>query len=106
MPVLESGRASAHHDGGDPRRGLDLRALLAVPQPGTHVYCCGPAGLMEAVAAASAGWPDGAVHFERFQPPGEVLPAQDAAFSVRLGRSGRVIPVAPGRLGDHLVLDL
>ena len=96
-PLLASGRASAHHDGGDPGRGLDLRALLAVPQPGTHVYCCGPAGMMEAVAAASAGWPAGTVHFERFQPPGEVLPAQGAPFSVRLSRSGRVIPVAPGQ---------
>ncbi len=96
-PLLASGQASVHHDGGDPGRGLDLRTLLAVPQPGTHVYCCGPAGMMEAVAAASAGWPEGTVHFERFQPPGDVLPTLGVPFFVRLARSGREIPVAPGQ---------
>ena len=29
-----------------------LRALLAAQSAGTHVYCCGPAGLMSAVKAA------------------------------------------------------
>ncbi len=97
QPLLASGRASAHYDGGDPGRGLDFRTLLAVPQPGTNVYCCGPAGMMAAIAAASASWPPGTVHFERFQPPAEVLPAREAPFIVRLSRSGRVIPVAPGQ---------
>ncbi len=96
-PLLASGQASTYYGGGDPRGGLDLRALLAVSQPGTHVYCCGPIGMMEAVAAAAAGWPAETVHFERFQPPGEVLPAQEAPFSVRLSRSDRMIPVAPGQ---------
>ena len=97
QPLLASGRASAHHDGGDPGRGLDFRAVLAVPQLGTHVYCCGPAGMMAAVTAVSADWPAGTVHFERFQPPAEILPARVAPFSVRLSRSDRVIPVAPGQ---------
>lgn len=52
---------------------------------------------MEGVAAASAGWPAGTVHFEHFQPSSEALPVREAPFSVRLGRSDRVVPVAPGQ---------
>ena len=37
-------------------------ALLAQPKPGTHLYCCGPAGFMKACAEASCHWPAGSVH--------------------------------------------
>ena len=48
---------------------LDLRALLAAPAPGTHLYLCGPAGFMQAALAAAAHWPEDAVHLEYFAPP-------------------------------------
>ena len=35
-------RLKTHFDGGDPSRGLDLKALLAQRPPGAHVYVCGP----------------------------------------------------------------
>jgi len=41
---------------------------------GTHLYCCGPAGMMAAAAAASAHWPAGTVHFEFFTGPNAVAP--------------------------------
>jgi len=28
---------------------LDIAALLATPQPGTHLYVCGPKGFIDAV---------------------------------------------------------
>ena len=35
--------------------------------PGSaHVYCCGPRGLMDAVADMSGHWPSGSIHFESF----------------------------------------
>ena len=43
--LAAQGRVRFHHDGGDPRRGLDIAAALREPQPGTHLYYCGPAGL-------------------------------------------------------------
>ena len=55
-----------HHDGGDPSKGLDVDTLLAEVEEGTHVYCCGPIGLMHAVTDASDHWPVGTVHFEFF----------------------------------------
>jgi vanillate O-demethylase ferredoxin subunit len=79
-----------HHDGGDPRRGLDVRGLLERQGSGTHLYCCGPKGLMDAVRAASAGWAPERVHFESFAASAE---AGDAAFEVELASTGEVIPV-------------
>ena len=63
------GKVVFHYDGGDPTKGLDIAALLAEPQEGTHLYCCGPRGMMEAAIAASAHWPAGSVHYEYFPAP-------------------------------------
>ncbi len=93
------GKVVFHYDGGDPSKGLDIAALLAEPQPGTHLYCCGPRGMMEAAAAASAHWPAGAVHYEYFSGPGAAPPARfedDRPFRVRLARSGAEYEVPPG----------
>jgi len=75
LAVLEAlGRVQFHHDGGDPTNGLDIAAALRESPPGTHLYCCGPAGMMAAIAAASDHWPPGTVHFEFFAGPDAVAP--------------------------------
>ena len=63
-----AGHVTLHHDGVDPARGLDVKALLATRTGGTRLYCCGPAGLMRAVREASLlhQWPREKVHFEAF----------------------------------------
>lgn len=67
----------------------DLDALLAGVAPGTAVYCCGPEGLMEAVAERV---PTGAaLHLERFAPRAPA--AGNTAFEVELRRSGRTVSV-------------
>ena len=71
-PLAAQGRLSFHHDGGDPSRGLDLVNLLRERAPGTHLYYCGPAGLMAAAASAAAHWPAGTVHCEHFKGPNAV----------------------------------
>jgi ferredoxin-NADP reductase len=93
------GRVHFHYDGGDPQRGLDIAALLKAPEPGTHLYYCGPAGMMQAAAAAAAHWPPGTVHCEYFQGPGAAPPArlaEDRPFRVRLRKSGGEYEVAAG----------
>ena len=72
--LAAQGRVQFHHDGGNPANGLDIAATLGEPQPGTHLYCCGPAGMMAAAAKASAHWPAGTVHFEFFAGPNAVAP--------------------------------
>lgn len=72
--LAAQGRVQFHHDGGDPVNGLDVAATLRECRPGTHLYYCGPAGMMAAAAAASAHWPAGTVHFEFFAGPNAVVP--------------------------------
>jgi len=50
-----------------PRR-LDIAVALSEVAPSTHVYCCGPARLMNAVREATAHWPEAQIHFEAFKP--------------------------------------
>jgi vanillate O-demethylase ferredoxin subunit len=97
--LAATGRALFHYDGGDPAKGLDIRALLREQPAGTHLYYCGPAGMMEAAAAASAHWPAGSVHCEYFSGPGAAPPARledDRPFRVRLAKSGCEYDVAAG----------
>jgi ferredoxin-NADP reductase len=85
------GRVSFHYDGGDPAKGLDVAALLKEPPPGTHLYYCGPVGLMDAVARAATHWPPRTVHCEYFKGPAAAIPemiGEDLPFRVRLARRG------------------
>ncbi|MGV9628304.1 PDR/VanB family oxidoreductase [Streptomyces sp. NPDC003487] len=63
----------------------DLDAWLGELPGGAAVYCCGPEGLMAAVAERVPR-----VHMERFTPRA----ATGGAFEVELRRSGRVVTVS------------
>ncbi|MBT2441473.1 oxidoreductase [Streptomyces sp. ISL-36] len=67
---------------------VELGFLSGVPEE-TAVYCCGPDGLMDAVAAAM---PEGrSPYLERFSP---AATAGGGPFEVELRRSGRTLTVA------------
>ena len=80
-----------HHDEGDINNALDLWPIFEAPGK-EHVYCCGPRGLMDAVADMSGHWPSGTVHFESFGVDASVY-AANTPFTVRLNRSGQTVPV-------------
>jgi ferredoxin-NADP reductase len=71
------------------RGRMDLDQLLGSVAPGTAVYCCGPATMLDAVEKHSCS-----VHVERF-----AAAANDAGeqFEVELASTGRVITVPAGR---------
>ncbi|RRQ27404.1 oxidoreductase [Rhodococcus sp. Eu-32] len=96
-----SGSTSATIHADDEQGGLpDLPALLGGLGAGAVVYCCGPAPLLDAVAAAMP--PGATLRTERFSAPEIVVPdGGDTAFDVVLDRTGGRIPVAP----DQSVLD-
>jgi ferredoxin len=73
---------------------LDLATILARPAGGTLVYCCGPAGLIDAVEERCRAWPAGALHVERFT---NVVTASqdDTEFEVELRGSGVTVAVPP-----------
>jgi len=87
-------RVRFHFDDGDAAQKLDIARLVATPQPGVHLYVCGPKGFMDAVLAAAraAGWPPAQIHYEFFNA--ELLPTgNEGAFEVKLASSGRVVAV-------------
>lgn len=89
-------RVALHHDGGDPAGAFDFWPLLERPVAGTHVYCCGPRALMDAVRDMSGHWPGGSIHFESFGVD-SALRRHDRAFAVTLARSGAHLDVGAGQ---------
>lgn len=85
-------RLQLHHDQGDLTQALDLWPIFETPG-NAQVYCCGPRGLMDAVADMSGHWPSSAIHFESFGA-GASQNAANAPFTVRLHRSGTTVAVA------------
>ncbi len=97
--LAAAGRVRFHHDNGDPARGLDIAATLRDPWPGTHLYYCGPAGMMAAAAAAAADWPEGTAHCEYFTGPAARPPvplAEDRPFRIRLAKDGGEYQIPAG----------
>jgi ferredoxin-NADP reductase len=85
---------------------LDLDAIFATLDDETHVYCCGPEGLLGAVLGrAEALGRSHQVHFERFgaapKAPDAESPAPSGSFEVHLERTGETVQVAP----DQSVLE-
>ena len=83
----------------------DLKAWLNPASAGAHVYCCGPSGLMDAVAAACAvaGVTRDATHFERFSAltPPKIAEQAAGTFTAVLRRTGKRIAVR----ADQSLLD-
>jgi vanillate monooxygenase ferredoxin subunit len=87
-------RVHFHFDDGAADQKLHIDKLLAAQAAGTHLYVCGPQGLMDAALAAAraGGWDAPRLHYEFFGA--DVAPrADDGAFDVQLASSGRVIRV-------------
>jgi len=86
----EGGRLRLYCD--SERQSIDFDGLLSNQPLGTHVYVCGPAGLIDRVitTAKAWGWSDSHVHWEQFSAP----PVGDA-FDVFLARTKRTVHVAP-----------
>ena len=71
---------------------MDIESLLSQQPLGTHVYVCGPHGMVADVQrfAAALGWPGATVHSEEFKSPDPGQP-----FTVYLSQSGRQVDVGP-----------
>jgi ferredoxin-NADP reductase len=84
-------RVHIYHD--DKKQVIDLENLLDGQPLGTHLYVCGPKGMIKWVrgTAEGLGWPREAVHDEEFLAPPSGKP-----FEVKLAVSNKVIQV-----GEH-----
>lgn len=73
-------------------QALDTATLLSRQPLGTHVYVCGPGGMVDAVlnTASRLGWSEAHVHHEEF-----LAPPVGEPFAIRLKHSARVVEVGP-----------
>ncbi|MFT3987814.1 PDR/VanB family oxidoreductase [Aestuariivirga sp.] len=71
---------------------IPAEEILANQPLGTHLYVCGPAGMINGVLgkARELGWPSQNLHSEEF-----LAPPPGMKFRANLRRSGKVIEVAP-----------
>lgn len=72
---------------------LDVAQRLAIPQPDTAVYCCGPERLMTAVEEATTAWPPDSIHFEWFTPRSRPADEVSDSFEVVCQQSGLTVTV-------------
>jgi len=88
----EGERVHVYYDSED--QAIDFAGLLSEQPLGTHVYVCGPAGLIKRVVdtAHAYGWPDSHIHWEQFSAP----PVGDA-FDVFLSRTNITVHVPHDR---------
>lgn len=82
---------------------LDLARWLDTPDPGTKVYCCGPAPLLAAVEQACAAWPPYSLRTERFNAAALREPVHQTAFELELRRTGRTVTVMPDTSVLHAI---
>lgn len=75
------------------KQAIDLEQLLNGQPLGTHIYICGPKGMINWVRgkAVELGWPREAVHYEEFLAPQSGKP-----FEVKLAVSNKIVQV-----GEH-----
>ncbi len=73
---------------------LDVARLVRAAADEAHLYCCGPAPMLEAFTAAAQSRPAAQVHLEHFS---SATPAVEGDFIVELARSKLRVPVAPGQ---------
>ncbi len=88
-------------DSGDER--MPLPSIVAAAPPDAHLYCCGPARMIDAFLDACAGRPATQVHTERFAAGNAA--ATEGGFEVVLQRSGRRFAVPAGKTILDTLLD-
>src|SRR3546814_6801045 len=77
---------------------LDVNAMLASPNPDTHLYACGPSGFLDFIlgAANQFGWSSSCVHREYFAAV-PTTSAEDQGFEVELASSGQAFLIPPDK---------
>jgi vanillate O-demethylase ferredoxin subunit len=89
-----AGRTRFHFDSADAAQKLDLAADLGTPQPGTHLYICGPTGFIDYLVqgAKNLGWKSDQIHLEYFGAAPQDTSA-DGSFEVKIASTGQTYAI-------------
>ncbi|MGB3386771.1 MAG: 2Fe-2S iron-sulfur cluster-binding protein, partial [Pseudaminobacter sp.] len=95
------------HESRKPGGRLDIATTLAEAPAGTHVYCCGPQRLMDAVTvgARDAGFADEAIHVERFEGVPADQRKRGEPFRIEIKSTGQVLDVPENKSALDVLRD-
>ncbi|WP_398476370.1 PDR/VanB family oxidoreductase [Tardiphaga sp.] len=96
LAATSGGRVDLLFDDEPRDAGAGIFGPVSSMAAGTHVYCCGPAGMLGAFREACAHLPEAHVHFEYFAPPASSDDSPIGGFTVRLVQSALEIEVPVG----------
>lgn len=87
-----------HFDAGTEEQKLNLASLIASPEPGTHLYVCGPPGFIDYVVntAKGLGWASEQVHLEYFGAAPQDTTG-DGEFEVQVASTGKLYTIPADR---------
>ncbi|MBS0407344.1 MAG: oxidoreductase [Proteobacteria bacterium] len=104
LKALDRGRGCVTYCFGSERvERLDIAEIVGGADANTHLYCCGPARMIDAFVDAGRARPQGTMHFERFAAA--EAPAVSGGYTVVLNRSGKRLSVDPGKTLLDTLLD-
>ncbi|MEX3007486.1 2Fe-2S iron-sulfur cluster-binding protein [Hoeflea sp. TYP-13] len=91
------GDALTIHCDDEPDTAVDLAGLVTSVEPGSHIYVCGPRGMIEAVRerAHDCGFDKDHVHFELFSKHDEQVAG--GSFEVEISSTGEVFTIPPDK---------
>lgn len=91
------GKALSVYCDDETERAIDLKRLIGGASIESHIYVCGPRGMIEAVReiAHGRGFSKDHVHFELFDKPAQT--GGDGTFEVEVKSSGAVFTIPPGK---------
>ncbi|KIC38987.1 ferredoxin [Ruegeria sp. ANG-R] len=92
MQEICGDRLNLHYD--DQPNRMNLVEILENAPDNSHVYFCGPRGMVEAIISITEnlGWDDERVHFEVFAANADT--SGDTAFDIQIRSTGQVVKVA------------
>lgn len=88
-------RFHLHVDDEQGGRFVDIGRIVTEAPKDAHLYCCGPAPMLDQFEACCRSVEPGRVHIERFTAAAS--PAQAGGFVVELAKSRRRVNVEPGQ---------
>ncbi len=94
LDVLAGPGLHLHVDAEHGNAPLPLARIVEAAPSDAHLYCCGPAPMLDAFEAATRERPAGHAHLERFSAT--TTAATEGGFTVQLARSGRSVFIAKG----------
>ena len=85
-----------HFDDASEGRPMAIARLVQQAAPQAHLYCCGPAAMLDAFEAACSAREPSQVHLERFSAVLPAAPATGTACVLRLARTGLELKMEAG----------